>query len=115
MCSCFDVHMVAEAAEDTGECESHHRVRGKWSRHRCYDWQHSSEIVREPDYLKFLAEAEMETIGPDQYLNMNDEDECGGDQGVCEAPEFYDAVADESSRNAMSNSVIGFGGQNSLK
>ena len=49
-----------EAAEDTGECESHHRVRGKWSRHRCYNWQLSSEIVREPDYLKFLAEAEQE-------------------------------------------------------
>ena len=44
-----------DAAEDTGECASHHRVRGKWSRHRCYDWQHSSEIVRESDFLKFLG------------------------------------------------------------
>ena len=102
-----------DAAEDTGECESHHRVRGKWNRHRCYDWQHNSEIVREPDYLKFLAEAEKEAIDPDQYLDMNDEDECGGDQGVCVAPEFSDAVADESSRNAMSNSVIRLGSQSS--
>ena len=44
---------------------------------------------------------------------MNDEDECEGDQGVCVAPEFSDAVADESSRNAMSNSVIRFGSQSS--
>ena len=44
---------------------------------------------------------------------MNDEDECGGDQEVCAAPEFSDAVADESSRNATSNSVIRFGSQSS--
>ena len=92
-----------DAAEDTGECENHHRVRRKWSRHRYYDWQHSSEIVREPDYLKFLAEA----------MDINDEDECGGDQGMCVAPKFSDAVADESLRNAMSNSVIRFGSQSS--
>ena len=33
-----------------------------------------SEIVREPDYLKFLAEAEKEAVDPDQYLDMSDED-----------------------------------------
>ena len=77
-----------DAAEDVGERESHHRVRGKWSRHRCYDWQRRSEIVREPDNLKFLAEAEKEAVDPDQYLDMNDEDECGRDQEVCAAPEF---------------------------
>ena len=63
-----------DAAEDVGERESHHRGRGKWSRHHCYDWQCRSEIVREPDYLKFLAEAEKEAVDPDQYLDMNDED-----------------------------------------
>ena len=48
----------------------------------CYDWQRSSEILREPDYLKFLAEAEKEAVDPDQYLDMNDVDECGRDQEV---------------------------------
>ena len=40
-------------------------------------------FLREPDYLKFLAEAEKEAIDPDQFLDMNDEDECESDQGVC--------------------------------
>ena len=71
--------------------------------------------MRGPDYLEFLAEAEKEAVDPDQYLDMNDEDECGGDQGLCVATEFSDAVADESSRNAMANSVIRFGSQKSLK
>ena len=102
-----------DAAEDVGERESHHRSRGKWSRDHCDDWQRGSEIVREPDYLKFPAEAEKEAVDPDQYLDMNDEDECGRDQEVCAAPEFSDAVAAESSGNATSNSVICFGSQSS--
>ena len=69
-----------DVAEDVGERENHHRGRGEWSRHHCYDWQRRSEIVREPDYLKFLAEAEKKDVDPDQYLDMNDEDECGRDQ-----------------------------------
>ena len=51
-----------DAAEDVGERESHRRSRGKWSRRRCDGWQRCSEIVREPDYLKFLADAEKETV-----------------------------------------------------
>ena len=71
-----------DAAEDVGERESHHRDRKKLSRRHCYDWQRRSEIVREPDDLKFLAEAEKEAVDPDQYLDMNDEDECGRGQEV---------------------------------
>ena len=64
--------------------------------------------------MEFLAEAEKEAVDPDQYLDMNDEDECGWDQEeVCAAPEFADAVAAESSGNATSNSVIRFGSQSS--
>ena len=37
-----------DAAEDVGERESHHRSRGKWSRHHCDDWQRGSDILREP-------------------------------------------------------------------
>ena len=44
--------------------------------------------MREPNYLKFLAEAEKESVDPDQYLDMNDDDECGRDQEVCAAPEL---------------------------
>ena len=87
------------------------RSRGKWSRCHCDDWQRGSEIVREPDYLKFLAEAEKEAVDPDQYLDRNDEDECGRDQEVCAAPEFSDAVAAGSSGNATCNSVIRYGSQ----
>ena len=89
-----------DAVEDVGECESHRRSRGKWSRCHCDDWQRGSEIVREPDYLKFLAEAEKEAVDPDQYLDMSDEDEYGRDQEVCAAPEFSDAVAAGYSGNA---------------
>ena len=64
--------------------------------------------MREPDYLKFLAEAEKEAVDPDQYLDRNCEDECGRDQEVCAAPEFSDAVAAGSSGNATCNSVIRF-------
>ena len=39
-----------DVAEDVGERGSHHGDR----RH-CYDWQCRPEIVRKPDYLKFLA------------------------------------------------------------
>ena len=63
--------------------------------------------------MKFLAEAEKEAVDPDQYLVMNDEDECGRDQEVCAAPEFSDAVAAGSSGNATCNSVIRFGSQSS--
>ena len=65
-----------DAVEDVGERESHRPSRRKWSRRHCDDWQRGSEIVREPDYLNFLAEAEKEAVDPDQYLDMNDEDEC---------------------------------------
>ena len=102
-----------DAAEDVGEHENHHRGRGKWSRHHCYDWQRRSEIVREPDYLKFLAEAEKEAVDPDQYLDMNDDDVCGRDQEGCEAPELFETVAVESSGSVTSNSVIRFGSQSS--
>ena len=102
-----------DAAEDVGERENHHRGRGEWSRHHCYDWQRRSKIVREPDYLKFLAEAEKEAVDPDQYLDMNDEDECGRDQEAFAAPEFSDTVAAESSGSVTSNSVIRFGSQSS--
>ena len=63
--------------------------------------------------MKFLAEAEKEAVDPDQYLDMNDADECGRDQEVCAAPEFSDTVAAESSGSATSNSVIRFGSQSS--
>ena len=102
-----------DAMEDVGERESHRRSRGKWSRHHCYDCQRGSEIVREPDFLKFLAEAEKEAVDPDQCLDMSDEDECGRDQEVCAAPEFSDAVAAGYSGNATCNSVIRFGSQSS--
>ena len=102
-----------DAAEDVGERESHRRSRGKWSRRFCDGWQRGSEIVREPDYLKLLAEAKKETVDPDQYLDMNDEDECGGDQEVCAYPEFSDAVAAGSSGYETRNSVIRFGSQSS--
>ena len=101
-----------DAVEDVGGCESHRQSRGKWSRYHCDDWQRGSEIVREPDYLKFLAEAE-EAVDPDQYLDMSDEDECGRDQKVCAAPEFSDAVAAGYSGNATCNSVIRSGSQSS--
>ena len=101
------------AAEDVGERENHLRGRGKWNRHHCCDWQRRSEIVREPDYLKFLAEAEKKTVDPDQYLDMNDEDECGKDQEVCAAPELSETVAAESSGSVTSDSVIRFGNQSS--
>ena len=97
-----------DAVEDVGESESHRQSRGKWSRR-----QRGSEIVREPDYLKFLAEAEREVVDPDQYLDMNDEGECGRDQEVCAAPEFSGAVAAGFSGNATCNSVIRFGSQSS--
>ena len=71
------------------------------------------EIVREPDYLKLLAEGEKEAVDPDQYLDMNDEDECGRDQEACAAPEFSDTVAAEFSGSVTSNSVIRFGSQSS--
>ena len=99
-----------DAAEDVGERESH-RDRKKLSRRHCYDWQRCSEIAREPDYLKFLAETEKEAVDPDQYLDMNDEDECGRDQEVGAAPEFSDTVAAESCGNATSDSVIRFDSQ----
>ena len=102
-----------DAAEDVGERENHHRGRGEWSRHHCYDWQRRSKIVREPDYLKFLGEAEKEAVDPDQYLDMNGEDECGRDQEAFAAPEFSDTVAAESSGSVTSNSVIRFGSQSS--
>ena len=41
-----------DAAEDVGEHENHHRGRGEWSRHHCYDWQRRSEIVRKPRLLE---------------------------------------------------------------
>ena len=56
--------------------------------------------MRKPDYLKFLAEVEKEAADPDQYLDMNDEDECGRDQEVCPAPEFSGPVAFGCSGNA---------------
>ena len=74
---------IGDAAEDVGEREGHRRSRGQWSRRRCDGWRRGSGIVREPDYLKFLADAEKEAVDPDKYLDMNDEDECGGDQEVC--------------------------------
>ena len=33
--------------------------------------------MREPDYLKFLAEAERKAVDPDLYLDVNDENESG--------------------------------------
>ena len=69
--------------------------------------------MREPDYLKFLAEAEKGAVDPEQYLDMNDEDGCGRDQEVGTAPEFSDKVAAESSGNAASNLVIRFDSQSS--
>ena len=69
--------------------------------------------MREPDYLKFLAEAEKEAVDPDQYLDMNDDDECGRDQEGCAAPELFETVAVESSGSVTSNSVIRFGSQSS--
>ena len=97
-----------DVAENAGECESHHRDRKKLSRRHCDDWQSRPEIAREPDYLKFLAEAEKEAVDPEQYLDMNDEDGCGRDQEAGTAPEFSDKVAAESSGNAASNLVIRF-------
>ena len=44
-----------DVAEEVGQRENHHRGRGEWSRRHYYDWQRRSEIVREPDYLKFLG------------------------------------------------------------
>ena len=38
-----------------------------------------SGIVREPDYLKFLQEAERKAVDPDLYLDVNDENESGWD------------------------------------
>ena len=70
-------------------------------------------MVREPDYLKFLAEAEKEAVDPEQYLDMNDEDDFGRDQEAGMAPEFSDEVAAESSGNAAANLVIRFGSQSS--
>ena len=99
--------------EDIGERESDRRSRGKWSRRHCDDWQRGSEIVREPDNLKSLAEAEKEAVDPDQHLDMNDEDECGKDQEVSAVPEFSDAVAVGSCGNATCNSVIRLGSQSS--
>ena len=69
--------------------------------------------MREPDYLKFLAEAEKEAVDPEQYLDMNDEDECVRDQEVGTAPESSDKVAAESSGSATSNLVIRFDSQSS--
>ena len=102
-----------DAAEDVGEHENHHRGRGEWSRHHCYDWQRRSEIEREPDYLKFLAEAEKEAVDPDQYLDMNEDGDCGRDEEVCAAPELSETVAAESSGSVTSNLVIRFGSQSS--
>ena len=79
--------------EDTVGCTSERRL----------------EIVREPDNLKFLVEAEKEAVDPDQYLNVNDEDDCGRDQEAGMASEFSGEVAAESSENAASNLVIRFG------
>ena len=61
-----------DAVEDVGECESHRRSRGKWSRCHCDDWQRGSEIVREPDYLKFLAEAEKSQSSNEQLWTDSD-------------------------------------------
>ena len=109
----YTVDGSGDAAEDVGECESHHRDRKQLSRRHCYDLQRRSEIVREPDYLKFLAEAEKEAVDLERYLDMNDEDEYGRDQEVDAAPEFSDTVVAESSGNATSNSVIRFDSQSS--
>ena len=76
-----------DVAENAGECQSHHRDRKKLSRRHCDDWQRRPEIVREPDFLKLLAEAEKEAVDPEQYLDMNDEDGCGRDQEAGTAPE----------------------------
>ena len=83
------------------------------SRRHCDEWQRRPEIAREPDYLKFLAEAEKEAVGPEQYLDMNDEDGCGKDQEAGTPPEFSDKVAAESPGNAASNLVIRFDSQSS--
>ena len=101
------------AAKDVGEHENHHRGFVKKSRHHCYDWQHRSEIVRDLNYLKFLAEVEKESVDPDQYLDMNDDDECGRDQEVCAAPELSETGAAESSGSVTFNSVIRFNNQSS--
>ena len=69
--------------------------------------------MREPNYLKFLAEVEKESVDPDQYLDMNDDDECGRDQEVCAAPELSETVAAESSGSVTFNSVIRFSNQSS--
>ena len=69
--------------------------------------------MREPDYLKFLAEAEKEAVDPDQYLDMNEDDDCGRDEEVCAAPELSETVAAESSGSVTSNLVIRFGSQSS--
>ena len=71
------------------------------------------EMVREPDYLKFLAEVEKEAVDPEQFLDMNDEDDFGRDQEAGMAPEFSDEVAAESSGNAAANLVIRFGSHSS--
>ena len=75
---------IGDAAEDVEERESHRRSRGKWSRRRCGGWQRSSEMVREPDYLKFMAEVDKDAVDPDRCLDMNDEDECGGLEKILE-------------------------------
>ena len=76
-----------------------------------YTAERRPEIVREPDYLKFLAEAEKEAVDPRTVPGMHDEDDCGRDQEAGMASEFSDEVAAESSGNAASNLVIRFGSQ----
>ena len=63
--------------------------------------------------MKFLAEAEKEAVDPDQYLDMNEDDDCGRDEEVCAAPELSETVAAESSGSVTSNLVIRFGSQSS--
>ena len=58
--------------------------------------------MRQPNCLKFLAEVEKESVDPDQFLDMNDDDECGRDQEVCAAPELSETVAVESSGSVTS-------------
>ena len=54
------VEYTADWSGDVAENSGEYRDRKKLSRRHCDDWQRRPEIVREPDYLKFLAEAEKE-------------------------------------------------------
>ena len=84
MCSWFDVNMVAERRSIvlgslSGESVEHVVQRAKSSENEDvtttedtveYMTECRPEIVREPDYLKFLAESEKEAVDPEQYLDM---------------------------------------------